>query len=209
MNYSNSEDTRERLLGHARRLFAERGYRGASVRAITTAAEANLGAITYHFGTKQALYEAVLEHCLAPMRTAIVEVAGRSDEPMDRIEAILRAFFAHLRANPDVPQFLLQEVASGNRPSAPVQHTLEQGLGSLASVIREGQEDGSLWSGDPRLTAVSIVAQPVHLTLLGRLLQGQTAAEEILPGAPDAIEEHALAFVRTALQSSPVEVGKR
>jgi AcrR family transcriptional regulator len=58
--------TAESLLDAGQRLFAERGYDASSVRDLTAAASANLGAVTYHFGSKEALYHAVLERALVP-----------------------------------------------------------------------------------------------------------------------------------------------
>ena len=52
-------DTRTRLLDAAERLFAERTYSETSLRAITTAAGANLAAVNYHFGSKERLFRAV------------------------------------------------------------------------------------------------------------------------------------------------------
>ena len=51
--------TRERILDAAERLFAERGYDGASLRAITGQARVNLAAVNYHFRSKRALMRAV------------------------------------------------------------------------------------------------------------------------------------------------------
>ena len=50
---------RQRLLDAALRLFAENGYRKTSTRAIADTAGVNLGAITYYFGDKAKLYQAV------------------------------------------------------------------------------------------------------------------------------------------------------
>ena len=193
-------DTAKRLVAAARRLFAQRGYDGASVRAITRAAGANLGSVTYHFRSKRALYEAVVEDCLRPLRERVLEVAVRPGSPLDRIESLLRVFFDHLKAAPDAPQFLLQEVAAGETPSPPVRNTIEQVLGTLAALIAEGQRDGSLRQADPHLTAVSIVAQPVHLTLLGQLLSRRSDLGALPPLNRDDIETHAVGFVRAALQ---------
>lgn len=52
---SPAPDTKLRLMDVAERLFAERGFEGVGVRELTTAAGANLGAITYHFGSKEEL----------------------------------------------------------------------------------------------------------------------------------------------------------
>jgi AcrR family transcriptional regulator len=54
-------DTRQRLLDAAQRLFTERGFSKVTVRDITSEAQANLAAVSYHFGDKAGLYEAVLE----------------------------------------------------------------------------------------------------------------------------------------------------
>jgi DNA-binding transcriptional regulator YbjK len=43
-----SPDTRTQILDAAERLFAEHGFRGTSVRAITDLAGANLAAVGYH-----------------------------------------------------------------------------------------------------------------------------------------------------------------
>lgn len=60
-NNEAGQETRERLLDAAERLFAERGLDAVSVRDITEAADANTAAIHYHFGSKQDLIAATLE----------------------------------------------------------------------------------------------------------------------------------------------------
>jgi AcrR family transcriptional regulator len=54
-------DTRQRLIDAAQRLFTERGFAKVTVRDITSEAQANLAAVSYHFGDKVGLYEEVLE----------------------------------------------------------------------------------------------------------------------------------------------------
>jgi len=63
-------DTRERILTAAARLFAERGFEGATLREITEAAQANLAAVNYHFGSKDELIRSVLEAALRPIVAA-------------------------------------------------------------------------------------------------------------------------------------------
>jgi AcrR family transcriptional regulator len=50
-----TSDTRERILDVAERLFMDNGYEATSMRTITSAAEVNLAAVNYHFGSKEAL----------------------------------------------------------------------------------------------------------------------------------------------------------
>jgi AcrR family transcriptional regulator len=60
-------DTRQRLLDAAEHLFAMEGFHSTSLRALTGAAKANLAAVKYHFGSKEALLEAVFERRLVPL----------------------------------------------------------------------------------------------------------------------------------------------
>ena len=56
------QGTRERILSAAEALFAERGFDTVSLRDITGAADANVAAVNYHFGSKDKLIDAVIEH---------------------------------------------------------------------------------------------------------------------------------------------------
>jgi AcrR family transcriptional regulator len=63
------ESTRERLLNIAEQRFGEGGYEGTSLRAITVAAAANIAAVNYHFGSKEALLRAAVARAMAPVNT--------------------------------------------------------------------------------------------------------------------------------------------
>ena len=63
------ETTRERLLNVAEQRFGEGGYEGTSLRAITVAAAANIAAVNYHFGSKEALLRAAVARAMAPVNT--------------------------------------------------------------------------------------------------------------------------------------------
>lgn len=60
-------DTKRKILDTAETLFAARGYHPTSLRAVTKAARVNLAAVHYHFGSKQALLEAVIARRLGPL----------------------------------------------------------------------------------------------------------------------------------------------
>lgn len=56
--------TRDRLLGAALELLSQRGQEGVTLREITDTAGANVAAVSYHFGSLQALCDAAVEHAL-------------------------------------------------------------------------------------------------------------------------------------------------
>jgi AcrR family transcriptional regulator len=91
----NPASTREIILDTAEHLFAENGVAATSIRDITGAAGVNLGAINYHFGTKQELVAAVFSRRLEPvcerqlaLMKSVLREAG--DKPPS-IEAVLEA----------------------------------------------------------------------------------------------------------------------
>ena len=78
-----AERTASNLIAAGRRLFARHGYDGSSVRAITEDAGANLGAITYHFGSKRGLYDAVVATCLTPFADRVADIGGAPGAPIE------------------------------------------------------------------------------------------------------------------------------
>lgn len=88
------DTTRQRLLDAAEALFAEQGFADASLRAITARAKANLAAVNYHFGSKDALIRAVFARRLEALnaerlrRLRALEAGGRPPT----VEAALAAF---------------------------------------------------------------------------------------------------------------------
>ena len=85
--------TRERILGAAETLFARHGFAGASLRQVTAAANVNLAAVNYHFGSKDNLIEEVFRRRLDELnahRLDALAAALQSDAPS--LEDVLGAF---------------------------------------------------------------------------------------------------------------------
>jgi AcrR family transcriptional regulator len=73
-------DTRAEVIKVAARLFAERGLDAVSVRDIVSAAGANLGAVNYHFGSKENLIHEIYDLLLTPVQRERVVI-------LDSVEA--------------------------------------------------------------------------------------------------------------------------
>ncbi len=89
--------TKVRILDAAESLFMEHGFEATSLRQITALAEVNLAAVSYHFGSKEELFESVLTRRLDPMnreRIALLTRFEREDAPdLLSCERILTAMF--------------------------------------------------------------------------------------------------------------------
>jgi len=90
--------TRHRLLEVATRLFAERGFKHVTVRAICRDARANVAAVNYHFRDKMGLYREVLE-AAAGIVTEITAEAVRAGEGLSadaRLREYIRIHVQHM-----------------------------------------------------------------------------------------------------------------
>jgi AcrR family transcriptional regulator len=87
-------ETRTRILDAAEELFMQHGFEGTSMRLLTARAGVNLAAVNYHFGSKDALIEAVFRRKLDPMNTARLAALEKLEAEGRPVEAerIVRAF---------------------------------------------------------------------------------------------------------------------
>jgi AcrR family transcriptional regulator len=90
------KETQTRILDAAEELFMLHGFEGASMRMLTARAGVNLAAINYHFGSKDALVEAVFRRRLDPMNAERISALDRFEQEAGgkplAPEAIIRAF---------------------------------------------------------------------------------------------------------------------
>jgi AcrR family transcriptional regulator len=88
-----SFSTKERILGVAETLFARHGFAGASLRQVTAAANVNLAAVNYHFGSKESLIEEVFRRRLDELnRHRLAALAAATAKPEPALEDVLDAF---------------------------------------------------------------------------------------------------------------------
>jgi AcrR family transcriptional regulator len=88
--------TKERLLDAAEQLFSDQGFSATSVRAITQTAEVNLAALNYHFGSKEALIDAVFARRIGPLNQErlrlLEELEQERPDDNPTLEELLEAF---------------------------------------------------------------------------------------------------------------------
>src|SRR4030067_3655402 len=93
-----SERTRERLLDAAGEVFAERGYRRATVREICRRANVNIASVNYYFKGKEDLYADVLEFAYRQARRKYPDgdPPGRAETPERRLSRFVRIFLLRI-----------------------------------------------------------------------------------------------------------------
>src|SRR2546421_3087424 len=83
--------TRTRLMDAALEHLAERGEDGVTLRELTDAAEANVAAVSYHFGSLKSLCDAAIEHALERYLDAQQEAVSELG-PRSTLEELAGAF---------------------------------------------------------------------------------------------------------------------
>jgi AcrR family transcriptional regulator len=85
--------TKQRILGAAEELFARHGFAGASLRQVTSAAQVNLAAVNYHFGSKENLINEVFRRRLDALNAQrISALTAARAKPGYALEDTLDAF---------------------------------------------------------------------------------------------------------------------
>jgi len=110
------KETRERILDVAEKYFADEGYHGASLRAITTRAQANLAAVNYHFGSKEGLAREVIGRRLIPLNERRIErlkavkekaaLTGVAPKTEDVLLAFIKPTIEFRDSYPGAPAFI-------------------------------------------------------------------------------------------------------
>jgi AcrR family transcriptional regulator len=172
------------LLEAAELLFADRGYHGATMRDITSAASVPLGLATYHFRSKQKLYEAVLRRrepeLIAALGDSLATLLDRSCTPS--VEELVEAYVS--------PHVRLVQADKGWRNYIRILHQLagrddRRDLGALLfGPFQEMRERfltvfvRSLPSVDPeRLRVALIFVRMVQVSFMAEGLSGSASSD--------------------------------
>jgi AcrR family transcriptional regulator len=156
---SSSRDSKGLVLRAARTEFAAHGFTGAGVDRIAARAGVNKAMIYYHFGSKIALYRAVIGEGLTAL-TAAARAAVAIDAPAGvRLDRYVRSLMAGADAHPYVVPLMLRELADGGRNLDRDGMQRAFGLfGVVRDVLESGLAAGEFDRVDPLLT---------HFVILG------------------------------------------
>ena len=105
------EATRERIVDAAVQAFADYGFRGASTREIAKRAGTNQGLITYHFQSKDDLWEAAADRIFSELRASLMERLGEldPDDPRGLVRETVREFVRFAAAHPELFRIMIEE----------------------------------------------------------------------------------------------------
>ncbi len=130
------EETSARIVGAARQAFAKRGFHGTSTRDIAAEAGTNQGLITYHFGTKEALWRAAADSLFEEFGGRLAERVNvhQSSDASENARESIREF---VRFSAEYPEFFWLMVDEGKNADARLDWLVETHLRPRFDVITD------------------------------------------------------------------------
>ncbi|MGI5127594.1 TetR/AcrR family transcriptional regulator [Pseudonocardia sp. CA-107938] len=173
------ERTREQILDAALHEFGEHGYAGARTAAIAARAGVNQQLISYHFGGKAGLHQAVIDRWPA---------TGAPLRDGDLAEVVAN-FVRAGAAEPAWGRMLVWSELTGEL-DAESRDTVDNGyLGAMVDDLRARQERGELAADlDPAYVQLMLFAATVAPYVLSRTARGMTGLD---PASPEFVERYA------------------
>jgi AcrR family transcriptional regulator len=207
MAHAEIDATRTRLIEAAGEIFADHGYRSATVRDICARAGANIAAVNYHFGDKLGLYVAVLRHIIGSVgQDEILDPASPLDDP----EQALRQFITNM---------LLRTCMAGEReawqfrimahemaqPTEVLPRVVEEIIGPRSAAMRRiiSQIIGLPPDDDTtRLCALSVTGQVLHYMHARPVIECLWPDLKFTPERFSQIADHIADFSLCALRAT-------
>lgn len=132
---SDGEQTRERLMHAALRLFAQHGFEKTSTREIAEAAGTNLAAIKYYFGDKAGLYRAVFFEMQGKPEDEIARYADPSLSLAEALRGLYAGFVEPLREGDVAEQCIRLHAREILEPTGLWQQEISEGIQPMHEAL--------------------------------------------------------------------------
>ncbi|SER69600.1 TetR/AcrR family transcriptional regulator [Sphingobium sp. YR768] len=158
-----------RLLDAATALFAEQGFDAVGVRPIANRAGVDPAMIAHHFGSKLALWEAVVDRLSLRLTDRLAAVALGPGSASARLDEAVGQIIDLLCDAPELAAFILREVVLPSDRSAygaarladPIHHILRPLIADVAAEHRADIDVDYLFVALNGAIVVSIVSHPL------------------------------------------------
>lgn len=178
---SKGADITQQILAHATRLFAARGFVGASLRDIAKAVGIRKPSLLYHFNSKDDLRRGVLENMLGHWNEVVPRLLKAATSGHEQFEAVATETIEFFRADPDRARLLLRELLDRPEEMEPlIESHVQPWTKIICDYIRKGQQQGRV---HPDIDPEAYVVHMITLMVCGVALQENILA--LMPGSRD------------------------
>jgi AcrR family transcriptional regulator len=192
-----AEGSRAAILGAAKHLFMQEGFRGISMRQIAEAVGVTKAALYYHFRDKEELFVAIVEQYLVAMSELIDQVVESRTGAREQVSESVQHILAQPPEQRSIIRLASQEISNISPPNRArflaMYH--EQFVERIAALLQEGMARGELRAVDPALatwTLLGMMYPYLHPSPPTQLLPSAALIEQQLQIYLDGITPRAL-----------------
>lgn len=155
------------ILMAAESLFASEGFDGTSIRSIAKVAKVNIAMISYYFGSKEKMLEALILHRTSDMKMQLDNIFKEDLTPLQKVERLIDLYISRINKNKCMYQILHFELSTKKRlmDMKSYAEVKQQNMAAFRKIIREGQETG--------LFKTNINIELIPPTIMGTLVHFQ------------------------------------
>lgn len=190
-------DSRAAILGAAKRLFMQDGFRGISMRQIAEAVGVTKAALYYHFRDKEELFVAIVEQYLLEMSSLIDEVTASDAGTREQVSELVRRILAQPPEQRSIIRLASQEIGNispQNRTRFLAMYH-DRFVGRIAALLAAGMGRGDLRPVDPSLatwTLLGMMYPYFHPTPPTQSLPANAVIDQLLQIYFDGMSARAL-----------------
>lgn len=174
----------ENILFAAEKIFAEMGFEGTSTREIAKAANVNISMISYYFGSKEKLYEKLVEYRMSEGQFFSKDILERTDiNEWEKIEKIVDQFAGKVRHNQCFYRIMQREQLYAKNPQI-LEFLKQTKMGFIAmysKILESGLKKGVFTKNPPIYL--------LHATVSGTLFYASNGKEMYKEFLNDTEEE--------------------
>jgi AcrR family transcriptional regulator len=163
-------DKKQHILEHALELFAEKGFEGTSIRDLAARADVNVAMVNYYFGSKEKLFERLVEYKATYARAALEELANNPNySEIEKVDLIIDNHIKKLFGNRKFHRVLHQELMLSQREAlqAAIVEIIYPNSLIMRGVIESGMKSGLFRKVDAPLVIATITGT-INQVLLSR-----------------------------------------
>ena len=141
---ANFNDKQIKILEVAEVLFSEKGFDGTSIRDISKEAKINIAMVSYYFGSKERLLEALIIYKTSDLKLQLDHLLLENLDPIEKVNKLIELYINRVNCNKGIYRILHFEFTSKKRNlNHQTFSELKKGnLKSLEAIILEGQNKG-------------------------------------------------------------------